>query len=115
MSSYVSLNGTLVAEDQATFAIRHSGLETGAGVFTVMRLHDGRIESLQAHIQRLAVHAVQHGLNVPVISPEYFCELVRKNQALQGTYPLKALIIPTRLESTGWGKTTLVKIGRAHV
>ncbi len=112
MNRYIWIDGRCVGDQECTYSLKNCGLEHGAGVFTTMRLHNGHIECLQAHIDRLLRHARQHGLQLPVITPDYFYELVEKNQAYEGTFRLKALIVPTALQttagSTPWGKSSLM-------
>jgi branched-subunit amino acid aminotransferase/4-amino-4-deoxychorismate lyase len=49
----VWLNNTFIAEDAATVSIRDAGLLHGAGVFTTMRAHGGKVFQLAQHLARL--------------------------------------------------------------
>jgi len=52
-SILVSINGTLVPRDQATVSVFDSGFVLGDGVWEGLRLHDGRLVFLEAHLARL--------------------------------------------------------------
>jgi branched-chain amino acid aminotransferase len=49
----VWLNNNFVDENAANISIRDAGLLHGAGVFTTMRAHSGKVFQLPAHIRRL--------------------------------------------------------------
>lgn len=53
MASFVWLNGEFVEESRATISLRDTGLLHGAGVFTTMRSHGGRVFRLAEHLRRL--------------------------------------------------------------
>ena len=50
---FVWLNGNFVDESAASIPLRDSGLLHGAGVFTTMRSHAGRVFRLREHLKRL--------------------------------------------------------------
>lgn len=49
----VWLNNNFIDENAAAVSIRDAGLLHGAGVFTTMRAHNGRVFQLAAHLRRL--------------------------------------------------------------
>lgn len=49
----VWLNNLFVDENAASISIRDAGLLHGAGVFTTMRAHDGRVVRIAQHLRRL--------------------------------------------------------------
>jgi branched-subunit amino acid aminotransferase/4-amino-4-deoxychorismate lyase len=108
MTNFVCVDGVFVPEEEARLPLVMSGLETGAGVFTAMRLHDGCIECLDEHLKRLYEHARVHELEVQEIEPQLFRELIAKNVARKGTYRVKVMLVPTRPEATRWGKCSHV-------
>jgi branched-chain amino acid aminotransferase len=49
----VWLNNTLVEENAAAISLRDAGLLHGAGIFTTLRAHGGKVFQLARHLQRL--------------------------------------------------------------
>ena len=61
MREWVSLNGRLIAADQAHVSVFDSGLVQGIGLFETMRTYNGRVFRLEAHLERLAASAEKLG------------------------------------------------------
>src|SRR2546421_2469773 len=49
----VWLNGSFVAEEEASISVRDTGLLHAAGVFTTMRAYNGKVFRLDRHLARL--------------------------------------------------------------
>jgi len=69
-SILVSINGTLVPRDQATVSVFDSGFVLGDGVWEGLRLHDGRLVFLEAHLARLYEGAKALDLDIGRTSDE---------------------------------------------
>lgn len=62
MSDYVSINGQVVAYDDAGIAAQDAGFVHGAGLFETMRLRNGKIFRLNKHLERLTASAQALGI-----------------------------------------------------
>ncbi|WP_068468700.1 aminotransferase class IV [Candidatus Protochlamydia phocaeensis] len=89
---WVCLNGECVREADARVPVTDRGFLFGDGIFTTIRINEGRIEFLSAHLARLYQQCRQLNMEPPLIPFEWIGELIRKNQALQGTWRLKIVV-----------------------
>jgi branched-subunit amino acid aminotransferase/4-amino-4-deoxychorismate lyase len=64
MRHWVSLNGTLLAAEEARVSVFDAGFMQGIGLFETMRAYDGRIFRLQPHLDRLVNSARVLGWSV---------------------------------------------------
>ncbi len=64
MQHWVSLNGTLMAADEAKVSVFDSGFMQGIGLFETMRAYNGTIFRLQQHLDRLVSSARSLGWTV---------------------------------------------------
>lgn len=79
----VWLNGTLVPRDRAMVSVLDSGFLMGDGVWEGLRLHDGKIAYLDAHLDRLFEGARALMLDVGM-SKEALAAAVRETLAANG-------------------------------
>ena len=63
--TFVSIDGVLLAEDQATISVFDRGLLLGDGLFEVLRTWNGIARDLDAHLSRLRASAEALRLHVP--------------------------------------------------
>lgn len=106
MSKWVCLDGNYLLEEQATLPISDRGFLYGDGLFTTVRVHQGQVEFLQPHFQRLSHQCEQLGIHSPFIKSEWIDELIERNAAWTGTWRLKILV-------TGGEDPTLTLSSRA--
>jgi branched-chain amino acid aminotransferase len=66
MKSFVWLNGTLVAEDEAQVSLFDRGYLYGDGLFETMRAYGGKVFCLEAHLARLRAGANAIGMKLPL-------------------------------------------------
>ena len=62
------------------------------GVFTTMRLHEGRIEYLDMHLSRLKNHCVQLKIAPPPLDAPYFLDFCKKHNLMEGTWRFKVIV-----------------------
>jgi branched-chain amino acid aminotransferase len=60
------LNGALVSRDQALVSVFDAGFVLGDGVWEGLRLHNGRLLFLEAHLDRLFASAAAIGLDMKI-------------------------------------------------
>lgn len=70
MSRQVSINGTLVPEDQAKVSVFDHGLLYGDGVFEGIRVYGGNLFLMQEHVRRLYESALAIRLTIPLSQDE---------------------------------------------
>ena len=83
MSGKVSINGVLVAKEQAVVSVYDHGLLYGDGVFEGMRSYNGRVFRLQQHLRRLWESARSIWLEIP-ITQEAMAKAVNDTLAANG-------------------------------
>lgn len=88
----VYLNDSFLAEDRACIPISDRGFLFGDGVFTTLKVIEGRIQCLRRHLERLKSHCLTVGIDPPSISLDTLRELIEKNTAEKGVWRLKILI-----------------------
>lgn len=89
---WVLLNSTFLKEQEATIPISDRGFLFGEGIFTTVRLNNGKCEFLDAHIQRLISQAKELKFSWQPFSIDSIEELIKRNQAQQGTWRLKIIV-----------------------
>jgi 4-amino-4-deoxychorismate lyase len=90
--NWVFLNGDFIPERLATIPITDRGFLFGEGIFTTMRVHQGKCELLQGHLQRLQRQATDLNFHLPSLQWGWIEELIQRNQAGNGTWRLKVII-----------------------
>ncbi len=79
----IYIDGSFYSEDDAKISVFDHGLLYGDGVFEGIRVYDGRVFELDAHIDRLYASAQTIALEIPMSREtliEAVLETVRRNQ-----------------------------------
>ena len=92
MMSIAYCEGQFAREEQILIPITDRGFLYGHGVFTTVRVTDGKTEFWQQHMQRLAHDCSLLNIPCPHVDPELVHELIRRNDALRGIWRLKIII-----------------------
>ncbi len=95
MAAVVSLNGSLVAPEDATISIFDRGFLYGDSVYEVIRTYQGVPFELEAHLQRLEGSARRLAMRLPV-PLETIAEETRKAHAASGNGDSYIRIVCTR-------------------
>jgi branched-chain amino acid aminotransferase len=110
----VSIDGVLVAPDQASISIFDRGFLYGDGVFEVFRTWDGVAVDMQAHLRRLYASAVT--LGIKSLERERFVDAVHRTLEAAGPGEHRIRVVLTRgpgaltgpLDSLGPGRAIVV-------
>lgn len=110
----VSIDGLLVAPEQATISVFDRGFLYGDGVFEVLRTWDEKLVDLDAHLARLLASAAALGLRGP--GPSQVAHAVRHTVASAGPGEHRVRVILTRgpgplnarPETLGPGRTIVI-------
>ncbi|MGG5252334.1 branched-chain-amino-acid transaminase [Neobacillus sp. SM06] len=87
-SQWIFLGGQFVKKEEAVVSVYDHGFLYGDGVFEGIRVYDGNIFKLEAHLKRLYESAQSIMIQIPYSKEEmtqYIVETIRKNQ-LQTAY-----------------------------
>lgn len=87
-SQWIFLGGQFVKKEEAVISVYDHGFLYGDGVFEGIRVYDGNIFKLEAHLKRLYESAQSIMIAIPYSKEEmtqYIIETIRKNQ-LQTAY-----------------------------
>jgi 4-amino-4-deoxychorismate lyase len=90
--AWVYLNGFFLSEEQACIPITDRGFLFGDGTFTTIRVAQGRVEFLQAHLERLTEQCQVLDIIPPEIKVSWIQELMNRNNAFEGVWRLKILV-----------------------
>lgn len=85
-------NGSFIDEEKASVSILDRGFLFGDGVFTTMKVVDGKVQFFQKHLNRLITHCELLNIEFPEIHYATLMELVDKNSAKEGGWRLKIII-----------------------
>jgi branched-chain amino acid aminotransferase len=110
----VSIDGVLVAPDQATVSIFDRGFLYGDGVFEVFRTWDGVAVDVEAHLSRLFTSAVM--LGIKSLDKPLVVDAVLRTLAIAGPGEHRIRVVLTRgpgallapFETLGPGRTIVV-------
>lgn len=115
--SIVWLNGQWLPHSQATIPIDDRGWLFGDGLFTTIKVQDGRLFLASSHLQRLHRQCQHINIIAPTIELSSLQQLVAINQATRGLWRIKIIIsaaastaLSTPLRSAG---TVLMTIAPA--
>lgn len=89
---WVYLDGEFIQEHLAALPIADRGFQFGDGVFTTVRISDGRPELLTQHLRRLSLHAETIGFTFPAIEGDTIDALIKRNRAEKGIWRLKIIV-----------------------
>lgn len=87
-SQWIFLGGQFVKKEEAVVSVYDHGFLYGDGVFEGIRVYDGNVFKLEAHLKRLYESAQSIMIQIPYTKEEmtqYIVETIRKNQ-LQTAY-----------------------------
>lgn len=90
--NWILLDEHFYPENQAVFPLTDRGFLFGEGIFTTIRVHEGKPEFLSQHLQRLKEHAQILKFSFPLLDLNRIKELIRLNEACTGTWRLKIVI-----------------------
>lgn len=85
-------NGKFLTEDQVSISVNDRGFLFGDGVFTTLKVCEGKVEFWKEHLTRLSDDAQKIGIKCPVIEPDWLTGLVVANQAQRGIFRLKIIL-----------------------
>lgn len=92
MTDFVSYDGQFYAADAPLFTAKERALLYGDGVFTSIKVCEGRVEHCEAHLERLKRHAQALGISYAPIHIHTILNFIVKQRAQQGTWRLKIMI-----------------------
>ncbi len=87
----VFLNGQFIPREAALIPIDDRGFLFGHGVFTTIKVSQGRVQNLEAHLSRLKDHARALKIVPPIISFDLLGQLIQLNHAFEGDWKLKII------------------------
>lgn len=87
----VYCNGRFIPEEEAVIPIHDRGFLFGDGLFTTIKVVDGYVRCLKAHLQRLVLQSQQIDLEFPSLNPLVIGDLIQRNHAEKGTWRLKII------------------------
>lgn len=93
----IFFDGQFVEEDHAILPVNDRGFLYGDGVFTTIKVENGKVPFLKDHFERIQKHSEQLGIKSPQLKEEEIRELIRKNQAENGTWRLKIIVTGGRM------------------
>lgn len=108
--AWVFLNGNFYPESQASIPITDRGFLFGDGIFTTMRVHDGRCELFSAHLNRLQQQAIALNFALPPILSHAIDELICRNQAQKGIWRLKIIVTASQQGCNRFAGNTLMTL-----
>lgn len=88
----VWLNGHWISRELATISIDDRGFLFGDGIFTTIKVEDGRIFFCIEHLQRLEEQCRALCIIPPKIDPFWLMELVDRNNAKSGLWRIKIIL-----------------------
>lgn len=84
-------NGKYIPATEPVLSLNDRGFLFGDGVFTTLRVVEGRIEFYDAHKERFYAHCKALAINPPAIDFEVICKLITYNEATRGIWRLKII------------------------
>src|SRR5262245_40032202 len=89
---WIWLNGEFCLEKDAFIPVTDRGFLFGEGIFTTIRVHDGKCELFHLHLQRLQRQAEVLDFDWNSLNFESIAELIERNQAWKGVWRLKIIV-----------------------
>lgn len=89
---WVLLNQSFCLEKEAFIPISDRGFLFGDGMFTTIRVHEGKYEMISGHLCRLQHHAKVLHFTWNPLNLGLLDELIKKNQATKGLWRLKIIV-----------------------
>lgn len=88
----VFLNGDFLPENHAFIPINDRGFLFGDGIFTSLKVVEGKTQCLSLHLKRLKEQCQAIGMIFPSISLTTFDDIIAYNHAFTGIWKLKIVI-----------------------
>lgn len=88
----VYLNDQFLPENEAKIPVSDRGFLFGEGVFSTIRVRNGKAEFLDRHLMRLANDSDTLGMTMPLFQTDWVDQLIEKNSAQTGVWRLKIII-----------------------
>ncbi len=88
----VFVEGKFIEEKEASIPLTDRGFLFGDGLFSTLRVFEGKIEGFKTHLAHLRNQCDTINLKYPEIKDEWLRELVQRNQAFKGVWRLKILV-----------------------
>jgi 4-amino-4-deoxychorismate lyase len=89
---WVFLNGDFILESLASIPVNDRGFLFGDGMFTTIRVHQGKCELFNRHMQRLQQQAEILNFDLSSLKFDWIPELIQRNEAWEGTWRLKIMV-----------------------
>ena len=89
---WVFLNGNFSLESLAAIPITDRGFLYGEGIFTTIRVQQGRCELIKGHLERLQRQAEALHFYLPPLELDWIQELIQRNKAWESTWRLKIIV-----------------------
>jgi len=96
---WVFLNGQFVLEKLAAIPVTDRGFLFGEGIFTTIRVHQGRCELFRSHVERLEKQAKALNFTWDFQNFGWISELIKRNRAQDGIWRLK-IVATVKEQST---------------
>lgn len=92
VKAFVWIDGAFIEEAKASIPITDRGFLFGDGIFSTVRVSNGRIEHLDLHLDHLRAHCHAINLDYPDLKRGRLEELVALNRATHGIWRLKIIV-----------------------
>lgn len=89
---YVYLNGEYILENEASISINDRGFLFGDGVFSTLKVDEGKIEFFKPHVKRLAASCRELNIEMPVLDKGLIEQLILLNNAQKSLWRLKIIL-----------------------
>lgn len=101
MGPKIYINGELLPRDQAKVSVYDHGLLYGDGVFEGIRVYNGKVFRLQAHLGRLYNSAKAILLDIPMSQQEMAAAMEETIEANEARYPYIRLVVTRGVGTLG--------------
>jgi 4-amino-4-deoxychorismate lyase len=92
MGKCIYVNGEWLPRAEAHISVRDQGFLLGDGVFTTMRVTDGRLETFERHMNRLKEQCTALHITPPELGLDVLKELLFRNEAEKGVWRVKVIV-----------------------
>ena len=102
----VYYNGRFIPEEEAFIPIHDRGFLFGDGLFTTIKVVEGHVYCLKAHLMRLISQSQQIQLELPDINSSLIHALIQHNAADKGSWRLKMMVTSAHASSLNLSSRT---------
>lgn len=88
----ILIDGKILPREEAKISVEDRAFLFGDGIFTTLKLQDGKLFFTQQHLERLQVHAREIGIVPPEIPQHWMSDLATSCKANKGNWRLKIII-----------------------